>query len=90
MVSYAHSSTTVFTLCCAQGRGGYFDNIGIIRDVMQNHLLQVLSVVAMEPPLQVSGGDGNSFRDEKVKVLRCTVPLKLEDTVVRACLENVI
>lgn len=65
------------------GRGGYFDNIGIIRDVMQNHLLQVLSVVAMESPLQASGGDGNSFRDEKVKVLKCINPIRLEDTVVR-------
>ena len=67
-----------------EGRGGYFDDIGILRDVMQNHLLQVLAVVAMEAPLQASGGDGNSFRDEKVKVLRSTAPLKLSDTVVRA------
>ena len=42
-----------------------------------------MSVVAMEPPVIASGGDGNSFRDEKVKVLKCTEALKLEDTVVR-------
>lgn len=42
-----------------------------------------MSVVAMEPPIQASGGDGNYFRDEKVKVLRCCEPLKLEDTIVR-------
>lgn len=65
-----------------QGRGGYFDNYGIIRDVMQNHLLQVLSLVAMEPPVLASGKDySNYIRDEKVKVLNCIQPIKLEDTV---------
>lgn len=38
-----------------EGRGGYFDNYGIIRDIMQNHLMQVLTLVAMEPPVTVSG-----------------------------------
>jgi len=41
----------------AQGRGGYFDESGIIRDVIQNHLMQVLSIVTMESPIRVSGGD---------------------------------
>jgi glucose-6-phosphate 1-dehydrogenase len=36
-----------------EGRGGYFDEFGIIRDVMQNHLLQILSIVAMEPPVSL-------------------------------------
>lgn len=62
-----------------EGRGGYFDNVGIIRDVMQNHLLQVMSLVAMETPVSLSAND---IRDEKVKVLRCTAPLKLEDVVI--------
>eukprot|EP00339_Tiarina_fusa_P030001 CAMPEP_0117019764 /NCGR_PEP_ID=MMETSP0472-20121206/15113_1 /TAXON_ID=693140 ORGANISM="Tiarina fusus, Strain LIS" /NCGR_SAMPLE_ID=MMETSP0472 /ASSEMBLY_ACC=CAM_ASM_000603 /LENGTH=299 /DNA_ID=CAMNT_0004724797 /DNA_START=606 /DNA_END=1502 /DNA_ORIENTATION=- len=62
-----------------EGRGGYFDNIGIIRDVMQNHLLQVLSLVAMERPVSLSA---EHIRDEKVKVLRCISPLKLEDVVI--------
>ena len=61
------------------GRGGYFDDIGIIRDVMQNHLLQVLSLVAMEPPVSMSAED---VRDEKVKVLRCVSPLDAERTVI--------
>ena len=61
------------------GRGGYFDGIGIIRDVMQNHLLQVLSLVAMEPPVSMSSED---VRDEKVKVLRCVSPLEVADTVI--------
>lgn len=48
-----------------EGRGGYFDDFGIIRDVMQNHLLQVLSLVAMETPVSMRAED---VRDEKVKV----------------------
>lgn len=59
-------------------RGGYFDGIGIIRDVMQNHLLQILSLVAMERPLAV---DARAVRDEKVRVLRALPPLKREDLV---------
>ena len=60
------------------GRGGYFDGYGIIRDVMQNHLLQILSLVAMEPP---SGLASRYIRDEKVKVLGCIPPVTLEDIV---------
>ncbi|KAJ3579589.1 hypothetical protein NPX13_g977 [Xylaria arbuscula] len=50
-----------------EGRGGYFDEFGIIRDVMQNHLLQVLTLLAMERPISFSSED---IRDEKVRVLR--------------------
>lgn len=65
-----------------QGRGGYFDSYGIVRDVMQNHLLQVLSLIAMEPPVLAAGKDyANYIRDEKVKVLNCIEPIKLENTV---------
>ena len=46
-----------------QGRGGYFDDFGIIRDVVQNHLLQILTLVAMEKPVSVKAED---IRDEKV------------------------
>ena len=38
-----------------EGRGGYFDKYGIIRDVIQNHLLQILSLFAMEPPVRLQG-----------------------------------
>ena len=54
-----HISSVVITFkedIGTQGRGGYFDSYGIIRDVMQNHLLQVLSLVAMEPPVRCAGG----------------------------------
>lgn len=51
-----------------EGRGGYFDQYGIIRDMMQNHMLQVLALVAMEKPISYLADD---IRDEKVRVLRC-------------------
>lgn len=61
-----------------QGRGGYFDDYGVIRDVMQNHMLQLLTLVAMEPPASLSDED---IRDEKVKVLKQMPPIKLEETI---------
>ncbi|XP_061760575.1 glucose-6-phosphate 1-dehydrogenase isoform X1 [Nerophis ophidion] len=61
-----------------QGRGGYFDDFGIIRDVMQNHLLQLLCLVAMEKPASTSSDD---VRDEKVKVLKCINPVLMSDVV---------
>ncbi|KAK7103001.1 glucose-6-phosphate 1-dehydrogenase-like isoform X2 [Littorina saxatilis] len=54
-----------------QGRGGYFDSFGIIRDVMQNHLLQILTLVAMEKPPTTASED---IRNEKVKVLKSIQP----------------
>lgn len=60
------------------GRGGYFDQFGMIRDVMQNHLLQMLTLVAMERPVSSNPED---IRDEKVKVLRCMQPIVRENVV---------
>uniref|UniRef100_A0A0E0D247 Glucose-6-phosphate 1-dehydrogenase n=1 Tax=Oryza meridionalis TaxID=40149 RepID=A0A0E0D247_9ORYZ len=62
-----------------EGRGGYFDNYGIIRDIMQNHLLQILALFAMETPVSL---DAEDIRNEKVKVLRSMRQLRLEDVVV--------
>lgn len=62
-----------------EGRGGYFNNYGIIRDIMQNHLLQILALFAMETPVSL---DAEDIRNEKVKVLRSMRQLKLEDVVV--------
>jgi glucose-6-phosphate 1-dehydrogenase len=62
-----------------QGRGGYFDSFGIIRDVMQNHLLQILSLVGMEAPVSLGAED---VRDEKVKLLRAIQPITRQDIVV--------
>jgi len=61
-----------------QGRGSFFDQTGAIRDVVQNHLFQVLSNVAMEPPVRT---DSETIRDEKVKVLKAIRPLDTNDLV---------
>lgn len=60
------------------GRGGYFDEAGIIRDVIQNHLLQVLTIIAMEKPVSTKADD---IRNEKVKVLKAIPEIKLDDVV---------
>ncbi|WP_373777424.1 glucose-6-phosphate dehydrogenase [Glaesserella sp.] len=57
-------------------RGGYYDGSGAMRDMFQNHLLQVLAMVAMEPPAIINA---NSMRDEVAKVLHCLHPLNKED-----------
>ena len=62
-----------------QGRGAFYDQTGAIRDVVQNHLLQVLTNLAMEPPVRT---DSESIRDEKVKVLKAIPPLD-ENSIVR-------
>src|SRR5713226_5171114 len=62
-----------------QGRGAFYDETGAIRDVVQNHLFQVLSNLAMEPPART---DSESVRDEKVKVLKA-IPALTPDGVVR-------
>jgi glucose-6-phosphate 1-dehydrogenase len=61
-----------------QGRGAFYDQVGTIRDVIQNHLLQVLANLAMEPPVRT---DSESIRDEKVKVLKAIPPLEAKNLV---------
>jgi hypothetical protein len=61
-----------------QGRGAFYDQTGTIRDVMQNHLFQVLANLAMEPPAR---RDSESMRDEKVKVLKSIPPLEARNLV---------
>jgi glucose-6-phosphate 1-dehydrogenase len=61
-----------------QGRGAFYDQTGTIRDVVQNHLFQVLANLAMEPPVRT---DSESIRDEKVKVLQAIEPLSACDVV---------
>ncbi|CAO3590599.1 unnamed protein product [Absidia cylindrospora] len=68
-----------------EGRGGYFDDFGIIRDVMQNHLLQVLTLIAMERPIST---DSEAIRDEKVKVLKCIKPIKMDDALLGQYVSN--
>ncbi|CAK9435999.1 uncharacterized protein LODBEIA_P05810 [Lodderomyces beijingensis] len=62
-----------------EGRGGYFDQIGIIRDVMQNHLLQVLTLLTMDRPVSF---DPEAIRDEKVKVLKAFDKIDPEDVLI--------
>jgi len=62
-----------------EGRGGYFDDAGIIRDVMQNHLLQILSLVAMEPPPRM---DARHIRNAKVNALISVPPPTASDVVI--------
>ncbi len=79
-----HVQITVAESIGVEGRGGYYDQAGVLRDMIQNHMLQVLSLVAMEPPAAL---EADSIRDEKVKVLRSLrriSPVDVDHHVVRA------
>ena len=67
-----HVQITVAESIGVETRGGYYDNSGALRDMVQNHLMQLLSLVAMEPPASLEAED---IRDEKVKVLRSIRPI---------------
>ncbi len=58
-----------------EGRGAYYQEAGALRDMVQNHLMQLLALVLMEPPISM---DAEATRDEKIKVLRCLKPLTAE------------
>ena len=62
-----HIQFTVAESIGVEKRGGYFDNAGISRDIVQNHMLQLVSLISMEPPVAF---ESDAVRDEKVKVLR--------------------
>ena len=61
-----------------QGRGAFYEQVGTVRDVIQNHLFQVLANLAMAPPIRT---DSESIRDEKVKVLKAIEPIEPKDIV---------
>jgi glucose-6-phosphate 1-dehydrogenase len=67
-----HVQITVSETVGLEGRAGYYDDVGALRDMVQNHMLQLLALIAMEPPARF---DGTSIRDEKVKVLRSLRPV---------------
>ena len=73
-----HVQMTVAETVGVEGRGGYFEEVGILRDMVQNHVLQVLSLLTMEPPSNLAA---ESIRDEKIKVLRAMQPLNPARTV---------
>jgi len=73
-----HVEISVAETIGLEGRGDYYDGAGALRDMVQNHMLQLLALVAMEPP---SSFDATAVRDEKVKVLRSLRPTLASDIV---------
>jgi len=67
-----HVQITVAETIGVEGRGSYYDGAGAVRDMLQNHMIQLLCLVAMEPPMDL---DPNAVRDEKIKVLRALKPI---------------
>jgi len=74
--SVDHVQITVSESLGVGSRGGYYEEAGALRDMVQNHLLQVLSLVAMEPPVNL---EAEAIRDEKVKMLKSIRPLTPAD-----------
>ena len=70
-----HVEITVSEQVGVEHRAGYYDTVGVVRDMFQNHLLQLVSLVAMEPPASF---DANALRNEKVKVLSSIQPIRGE------------
>jgi glucose-6-phosphate 1-dehydrogenase len=68
-----HVQITVAETVGVEGRAGYYDKSGALRDMVQNHLLQLLCLLAMEPPVSL---DADAVRDEKLKVLRALKPIE--------------
>lgn len=73
-----HVQITVAETVDVGHRAGYYDLSGVLRDMFQNHLLQLLSLIAMEPPASFKA---DALRNEKVKVLSAIRPIELNDTV---------
>ena len=73
-----HIQITVAESVGVGGRGDYYDRAGAMRDMVQNHIMQLLCLIAMEPPAKY---DPNSMRDEKLKVIRCLEPVTRNDVV---------
>jgi glucose-6-phosphate 1-dehydrogenase len=71
-----HVQITASEEVALEGRAGYYDNAGALRDLIQNHLLQLLMLTAMEPPVSFSA---NTLRDEKVKVLHAIKPPQVDE-----------
>lgn len=71
-----HVQITVAESVGIEGRWGFYDNAGQMRDMVQNHLLQILSLLAMEPPAQLNA---DSIRDEKLKVIKALKPISIDN-----------
>ena len=74
----SHVQITVAETIGIEGRHQFYDQSGALRDMVQNHLLQLLCLVAMEPP---SNAEANTIRDEKLRVLKALRPIKDQDVI---------
>jgi len=75
-----HVQITVAETLGIEGRGGYYDTAGALRDMVPNHIFQLVSLVAMEPPISF---DADAVRDEQSKVLRAVQPISPEEVLER-------
>ncbi|HST75205.1 MAG TPA: glucose-6-phosphate dehydrogenase, partial [Acetobacteraceae bacterium] len=75
-----HVQITVAETVGVEGRAGYYDGSGALRDMVQNHMLQLLCLLAMEPPVSL---EADAVRDEKLKVLRALRPIEPHETGIR-------
>jgi glucose-6-phosphate 1-dehydrogenase len=73
-----HVQITAAEAVGVEGRGGYYETAGALRDMIQNHLFQLLALVAMEPPISF---DGDAIRDQKVRVLQAIKPMEHEEII---------
>ena len=73
-----HVQITVSETVGVAGRGAYYDTSGAMRDMVQNHIMQLLCLIAMEPPARF---EADALRDEKLKVIRALDPVRVVDTV---------
>lgn len=76
-----HIQITAAETLGIEGRGRYYEETGVLSDMVQNHLLQVLSLIAMEPPLSFAA---DAIRDKKVEVFRTLRPLEDDDAILKA------
>ena len=76
-----HIQITVAEDLGVEDRGGYYDETGALRDMVQNHLLQILCLIAMEPPVSIQS---ESVRDEKLKVLKSLAPFTSDNIAVNS------
>ena len=83
----AHVQITISETVGLEGRAGFYDDTGALRDMVQNHMLQLLALIAMEPPASL---DATAIRDEKVKVLRALRPVAEGDVVTGKYIEGAV
>ena len=76
-----HIQITVAESLGVEGRGGYYDKAGALRDMIPNHILQLVTLTAMEPPVSF---EADSVRDEQAKILQAIQPISPEDVLQRA------